>query len=58
MSEYEHTCMIRGDGGRTIRAILDHICNKWTLLIVATLDQEACASPTCTSRSSGSPSAC
>ncbi|GAA1791963.1 helix-turn-helix domain-containing protein [Luedemannella flava] len=36
--EYEHTCMIRGDGGRTIRAILDRICNKWTLLIVATLD--------------------
>ncbi|WP_345409909.1 helix-turn-helix domain-containing protein [Nonomuraea salmonea] len=31
--------MIRGDGGRTIRAILDRICNKWTLLIVATLDQ-------------------
>jgi hypothetical protein len=30
MSEYEHTCMIRGDGGRTIRAILDQICNKWT----------------------------
>jgi len=39
MSEYEHTCLIRGDGGRTIRAILDRICNKWTLLIVATLDQ-------------------
>jgi DNA-binding HxlR family transcriptional regulator len=39
MSQYEHTCMIRGDGGRTIRAILDRICNKWTLLIVATLDQ-------------------
>jgi DNA-binding HxlR family transcriptional regulator len=39
MSQYQHTCMIRGDGGRTIRAILDHICNKWTLLIVATLDQ-------------------
>jgi DNA-binding HxlR family transcriptional regulator len=39
MSEYEHTCMIRGDGGRTIRAILDQICNKWTLLVVATLDQ-------------------
>jgi DNA-binding HxlR family transcriptional regulator len=37
--EYEHTCMIRGDGGKTIRAILDQICNKWTLLIVATLDQ-------------------
>ncbi|MFC4117979.1 winged helix-turn-helix transcriptional regulator [Nonomuraea zeae] len=39
MSEYEHTCMIRGDGGRAIRTILDRICNKWTLLIVATLDQ-------------------
>jgi len=39
MSEYEHTCLIRGDGGRMIRAILDRICNKWTLLIVATLDQ-------------------
>ena len=37
--EYEHTCMIRGDGGRTLRKILDQICNKWTLLIVATLDQ-------------------
>ena len=39
VSQYEHTCMIRGDGGRTIRAILDQICNKWTLLIVATLDR-------------------
>jgi DNA-binding HxlR family transcriptional regulator len=39
VSEYEHTCLIRGDGGRTLRAILDRICNKWTLLIVATLDQ-------------------
>ena len=37
--EYEHTCLIRGDGGRTLRAILDQICNKWTLLVVATLDQ-------------------
>ncbi|MFI8183284.1 helix-turn-helix transcriptional regulator [Actinacidiphila glaucinigra] len=39
MSQYEHTCMIRGDGGRTIRAVLDRICDKWTLLIVVTLDQ-------------------
>ncbi|WP_329124540.1 winged helix-turn-helix transcriptional regulator [Streptomyces sp. NBC_01465] len=39
MSQYEHTCMIRGDGGRAIRAVLDRICDKWTLLIVATLDQ-------------------
>jgi DNA-binding HxlR family transcriptional regulator len=31
--------MIRGAGGRTIRAVLDRICDKWTLLIVATLDQ-------------------
>ncbi|MCO8269183.1 helix-turn-helix transcriptional regulator [Actinoplanes sp. TRM 88003] len=39
MSDYEHTCMIRGDGGKTLRAILDQICNKWTLLVVATLDR-------------------
>ncbi|WP_066370883.1 winged helix-turn-helix transcriptional regulator [Herbidospora mongoliensis] len=37
MSQYEKTCLIRGDSGRTIRAILDRIGNKWTLLIVATL---------------------
>jgi DNA-binding HxlR family transcriptional regulator len=40
MSQSEHTCMIRGDGGRTIRMILDRICDKWTLLIVATLDHQ------------------
>ncbi|MEV6344063.1 helix-turn-helix domain-containing protein [Actinoplanes sp. NPDC051851] len=39
MPDYGHTCMIRGDGGKTLRAILDQICNKWTLLIVATLEQ-------------------
>ncbi|WP_034091358.1 winged helix-turn-helix transcriptional regulator [Streptacidiphilus albus] len=39
MSQYEHTCLIRGDGGRTVRAVLDRICDKWTLLVVATLDQ-------------------
>ena len=37
--DYGHTCMIRGDGGRTLRAVLDRICNKWTLLVVATLDE-------------------
>ena len=30
--------MIRGDGGRAIRGILDRIGDKWTLLVVATLD--------------------
>ncbi|MFE9907762.1 winged helix-turn-helix transcriptional regulator [Streptomyces clavifer] len=39
MEQYEHTCMIRGDGGKAIRAILDRICDKWTMLIVATLEQ-------------------
>ncbi|MEV6107964.1 helix-turn-helix domain-containing protein [Streptomyces sp. NPDC051940] len=38
MSEYEHTCLIRGDGGQSVRAVLDRICDKWTLLIVATLE--------------------
>jgi DNA-binding HxlR family transcriptional regulator len=37
--EFDHACMIRGDGGKTIRAVLERICNKWTLLIVATLDR-------------------
>jgi DNA-binding HxlR family transcriptional regulator len=37
MSKYEKTCLIRGDGGRAIRGILDRIGNKWTLLVVATL---------------------
>lgn len=38
MEQYEHTCMIRGDGGQAVRAVLDRICDKWTMLIVATLD--------------------
>jgi DNA-binding HxlR family transcriptional regulator len=40
VSSYEKTCFIRGDGGRAIRAILDRIGDKWTLLVVATLDGE------------------
>jgi len=37
MSQYQRTCLIRGDGGRAIRGILDRIANKWTLLVIATL---------------------
>ena len=37
MSRYEKTCLIRGDGGRAIRGILDRIGDKWTVLVVATL---------------------
>ncbi|MFC9331273.1 winged helix-turn-helix transcriptional regulator [Kitasatospora sp. NPDC057015] len=40
MSKYRTTCLIRGDGGRAIRGILDRIGDKWTLLVVATLDGE------------------
>jgi len=40
MSKYEKSCLIRGDGGRAIRGILDRIGDKWTLLVVATLDGE------------------
>ena len=40
MSSYQRTCLIRGDGGRAIRGILDRIGDKWTLLVVATLDGE------------------
>ena len=41
MSSYERSCLIRGDGGRAIRAILDRIGDKWSLLVVATLDGPA-----------------
>lgn len=37
MNRPQKTCLIRGDGGRTIRAVLDRIGDKWTLLVVATL---------------------
>ncbi|MEU1397541.1 helix-turn-helix domain-containing protein [Micromonospora zamorensis] len=40
MSKYEKSCLIRGDGGRAIRGILDRIGDKWSLLVVATLDGE------------------
>lgn len=40
MSSYQKSCLIRGDGGRAIRGILDRIGDKWTLLVVATLDGE------------------
>lgn len=40
MSKYEKTCLIRGDGGRAIRGILDRIGDKWTVLVVATLHGE------------------
>jgi DNA-binding HxlR family transcriptional regulator len=40
MSKYEKTCLIRGDGGRAIRGVLDRIGDKWTLLVIATLHGE------------------
>lgn len=38
MKQYEDTCMIRGDGGKTVRSVLDRIGDKWALLVVATLE--------------------
>jgi DNA-binding HxlR family transcriptional regulator len=38
MSNYARSCLIRGDGGRAIRGILDRIGDKWTLLVVAMLE--------------------
>ena len=37
MSGYADVCLIRGDHGRAIRALLDSIADKWALLIIATL---------------------
>ncbi len=38
VSDYEKACLIRGDGGSAIRGILDRIGDKWSLLVIATLD--------------------
>ncbi len=37
-SNSQKTCLIRGDGGRAIRGVLDRIGDTWSLLVVATLD--------------------
>jgi DNA-binding HxlR family transcriptional regulator len=37
MSNYERVCLIRGDQGKSIQALLDRIADKWTLLVIATL---------------------
>ena len=40
VSDYEDVCLIRGDHGRAIRALLDRIADKWALLIIATLHSQ------------------
>ena len=37
MPDFEDVCLILGDQGRAIRALLDRIADKWALLIIATL---------------------
>ncbi len=37
LPDNEDVCLIRGDQGRAIRALLDRIADKWALLIIATL---------------------
>lgn len=37
MPERENVCLIRGDQGRAVRALMDRIADRWTLLIIATL---------------------
>jgi len=32
-------CVVHGDDGPMIRSVLDRICDKWTLLIVSTLQR-------------------
>lgn len=38
MSKFSDACLIRADAGKTLRSVLDRVGNKWTLLIVATLN--------------------
>jgi DNA-binding HxlR family transcriptional regulator len=37
VSDGDDVCLIRGDQGRAVRALLDRIADKWALLIIATL---------------------
>jgi DNA-binding HxlR family transcriptional regulator len=38
--DYKDLCLIRGDQGRAIRALLDRIADKWAVLIIATLHDQ------------------
>lgn len=40
VSDREDVCLIRGDQGRAVRALLDRIADKWALLIIATLHSQ------------------
>jgi DNA-binding HxlR family transcriptional regulator len=40
VSGYEDVCLIKGDQGQAIRALLDRIADKWALLIIATLHSQ------------------
>lgn len=37
MSRYADVCLVRGDQGRSVSALLDRIADKWTLPIMATV---------------------
>ena len=37
MIEPENVCLIRGDQGKAVRALLDRVADKWALLILAML---------------------
>ena len=40
VSDYEDVCLVRGDQGRAIRALLDRVANEWALLSIATLSTQ------------------
>jgi DNA-binding HxlR family transcriptional regulator len=40
VTRYGKMCLIVGDGGRAVRAMLGRVGDKWTLHVVATLDGE------------------
>ena len=39
MSGYRDLCLVRADQGQAVRALLDRVADKWSLLVVATLDE-------------------
>ena len=40
-STYEHTCRHDADDGRAIRSVLDRVGDKWSLLVIGTLQHGA-----------------
>ena len=59
LSEYEGACMSRGgEDGRAVRDLLDRIGDKWSLLVIVTLDASRLRFTSCSGTSRASRNGC